>query len=426
MKTILLGLNELNLAYICKYIESGSLKNFKQLFDKYGVHETISEERYELLEPWIQWVTITTGKSYDEHKVFRLGDITSRKDLDQIFENIEARGYSVGAISPFNVENRLKKPAFFVPDPWTQTQSSGSFILRNLSNAISQAVNDNAQSKITVKSAMFFILGILYYSKLKDYLFYMSKMHRFSSLKGLKAILLDKLLGDVFLREWEKTQPDFSNLFLNSGAHIQHHYMFNSRNYSGKFKNPEWYCPQNQDPLFEILKVYDFLLGKLMKFPVRLVITTGLHQEPHSELTYYWRLKNHTEFIRVIGISKYKSIYPRMSRDFLVTFNNEEDARISCNILMSFKSKTDQTQIFSVDNRGESLFVELIYPHDIVDHFSIVGNVLIENFKKHVSFVAIKNGEHNGIGYVIDTEHKIIDQRIHLKQIHSSLLEEYK
>ena len=36
----------------------------------------------------------------------------------------------------------------------------------------------------------------------------------------------------------EKIQPDFSNLFLNSGAHIQHHYLFNSKAYVGDIKNP--------------------------------------------------------------------------------------------------------------------------------------------------------------------------------------------
>jgi hypothetical protein len=65
----------------------------------------------------LQWVTIHLGKSYKEHTLFRLGDIVNNPDLSQIFEELEAEGYSVGAVSPFNAENRLKNPAFFVPDP---------------------------------------------------------------------------------------------------------------------------------------------------------------------------------------------------------------------------------------------------------------------------------------------------------------------
>ena len=68
---------------------------------------------------------------------------------------------------------------------------------------------------------------------------------------GAKALILDSLLADVHLTLWKKHKPDFSNLFLNSGAHIQHHYLFNSKAYQGNIKNPEWYCPKDYDPLIQ-------------------------------------------------------------------------------------------------------------------------------------------------------------------------------
>ena len=37
--------------------------------------ETSSEKNYENLEPWIQWVSFYTGKSYEEHKVFFLNEL---------------------------------------------------------------------------------------------------------------------------------------------------------------------------------------------------------------------------------------------------------------------------------------------------------------------------------------------------------------
>ncbi len=70
-----LQLNELNFDYIDRYIELGYLPNFKALFDKHGYVETISESEHHLANPWIQWPTVHTGLTYDEHKVFRLGDI---------------------------------------------------------------------------------------------------------------------------------------------------------------------------------------------------------------------------------------------------------------------------------------------------------------------------------------------------------------
>ena len=122
-RTILLGLNELNFDYIKFYIDQGVLPNFKKIFEIQPPIETTSENEYKYLEPWVQWVTIHSGRSYKEHSIFRLGDIVNNPELSQIFEELEAEGLSVGAVSPFNAENRLNNPAFFVPDPWTKTQS---------------------------------------------------------------------------------------------------------------------------------------------------------------------------------------------------------------------------------------------------------------------------------------------------------------
>ena len=145
---VLLGLNELNFDFIKYYISKNLLPNFKKIFNLQHPIETFSEKEYHLLEPWIQWTTIHTGKSFSQHKVLRLGDIVDRKDLSQIFEELESKGKSIGAISPFNVDNRLKNPLFFVPDPWTKTKCSGNFMVRAIYNAIHQAVNDNSSGKL--------------------------------------------------------------------------------------------------------------------------------------------------------------------------------------------------------------------------------------------------------------------------------------
>ena len=109
------------------------------------------------------------------------------------------------------------------------------------------------------------------------------------------------------------------------------------------------------------------------------------------------------KFAGMIGIKNFTEILPRMSRDFLVKFKNEKDALDAENLLNSFYASKDGNKIFEVDNRGTSLFVELVYPNDIEDNDSIYSkesNLNLENFKSYLAFVAIKNGEHNGIGYV--------------------------
>jgi hypothetical protein len=422
MKTILLGLNELNFEFIQKYINKGFLPNFKYLFDHYNVHKTTSEQEYVHLEPWIQWVTVSTGKDFNEHGVFRLGDITKRPELAQIYEKIEEKGFTVGAISPFNVDNRLKKPSFFVPDPWTHTKVNGSWVLRGVARAVVQAVNENASQRLKFSSVLFLILALIKYSSFREYGFYIKTLLRIK-LKSSKPLILDKLLSDIFLKEWGKSQPDFSNLFLNSGAHLQHHYMFNSKVYEGNLVNPEWYCRADEDPIYDILNLYDVIVGKLLKLNARLLIATGLHQKPHEHVTFYWRLKKHRHFLSLIGIENIKSVLPRMSRDFLIEFNNEEDALCAQKILLGYLSEVDGEKIFQVDNRGNSLFVELIYAREIKQGLNILGAKRVSNFKDHVSFVAIKNGEHDGIGYLVDTKNNLDVESIPLKKVHDLILE---
>jgi hypothetical protein len=92
-----------------------------------------------------------------------------------------------------------------------------------------------------------------------------------------------------------------------------------------------------------------------------------------------------------------------MSRDFLVKFKDETDTLNAESLLNSFFASKDDIKIFEVDNRGSSLFIELVYPNDIEDDDSIyskLSNLKLENFKSYLAFVTIKNGEHNGVGYV--------------------------
>ena len=400
-KLTLIGLNELNFDFVKYYINQGKLPNFKTLLTNNKLIETISEKEHKLLEPWIQWTTIHTGKSFQEHKVFRLGDIVNFKNLNQIFEKIEDKGFSVGSISAFNADNRLKKSSFFIPDPWTKTKVSGNKLIKSLSKAIDQMVNDNSSGSLKLKSIIILLISFIKYIPINSYLNFF-KLFLKRKKPGIKAVILDNLLGEIFVTLNNIYRPDFSNLFLNSSAHIQHHYMFNSKAYTGPLVNPEWYCKKEYDPLIEILNVYDNLLGKILKNSSKVIVLTGLHQQPHNHLTYYWRLNKHEFFAKLIGV-KFREILPRMSRDFLINFDSETECKKALKIFDSYMMKKDNCKLFNVDNRGKSLFLELIYSKEINSDDSVYSTISgkeIKKFKDYISFVAIKNGEHNGLGYM--------------------------
>lgn len=401
-QVLFLEYNEINFEFLQHYIALGKLPNFARCFAKYGYSRTTSETRYEDLEPWIQWVSAHTGMSLAEHGVFRLGDIV-RHEIPQIWERLEDKGYKVGAISPMNAKNRTHDAAFFVPDPWTRTEITGPALLKKLYDAIAQAVNDNAQSKLTASSMAWLLAGTAGQARPANYGEYIRLAAGARWKSWSKALFLDLLLADMFIRQTRRTTPDFATLFLNAAAHIQHHYMFSSTVYEGPRRNPTWYVPEGEDPLLEAYSLYDRLLGQVRAaFPsARILMATGLHQDPHGAVTFYWRLADHASFLRRLGVP-FVSVQPRMSRDFLVVCSSVEDARKAAEILESAADRSG-VPLFEVDNRGSDLFITLTYPADIDEGFVYrVGDSTYSGFRKDIAFVAIKNGEHNGIGYFAD------------------------
>ncbi len=400
---LFLELNEINFDFVRKYCEAGMLPNLADLLRRYPLHRTVSEKNYEELEPWIQWVTAHTGMPLREHGVFRLGDIINT-DIDQIWEQLERRGVRVGAVSPMNAKNRLDAPAFFIPDPWTRTKVSAGPVAKDLYDAICVAVNENASGRFGPAVAWRLVRGMLAYARPRHYVKYLKYV--IGSLRGApwrRALFLDLLLGDLFVQEVRNTSPQFASLFLNAGAHIQHHYMFCSSAYGGERRNPGWYIKPGLDPVREVLELYDDMLGTVLReFPnARVMLATGLHQDPHEKMTYYWRLRRHDDFLRKIGVP-FASVEGRMSRDFLVRCNSHEQALAAQKRIESAHAPNG-APLFEVDNRGMDLFVMLVYADNVDDAFTYtVGNQTFTDLASDVVFVAIKNGKHNGIGYFLD------------------------
>ena len=227
-KLLLIELNEINFDLVKKYIQKypNLFPNLKKIMSLTAM-KTTSETSYHELEPWIQWVSVHTGKKYNEHKVFRLGDIVS-SNLRQIFEKVESLGFSVGVISAMNAKNALKNPLYFVPDPWTDTATDGSFLSNIFKSVLNQTVNDNTQSKITLRSIIYIFILYLRFIKIRDYPKFISLALSSRGKSWRKALFLDLFIHKVHLKLMEEKKPDFSTVFLNAGAHIQHHYLFNS------------------------------------------------------------------------------------------------------------------------------------------------------------------------------------------------------
>lgn len=407
-KLLVLGLNELNFDLVEKYVAGNSkqLPNFSAVLESFTFKETTSEQEYENLEPWIQWPSIFTGLSASEHSIFRLGDVVGA-GIPQIFEKLERVGYRVGVISPMNAENRLLDPAFFVPDPWTDTPSDSKFFSSKITLAIKQAVNDNSSEKISIRSIFWLVLGSIYHCRFSS-LYKMAKLALVSFGKPWRrALILDIFLSDLHRSLFKQEKPDFSLLWLNACAHIQHHYLFNSPHISPlrKALNPEWYVESHIDPFFEMLIEYDSILGDILKSHNTVALITGLSQKPYNQNKFYYRLTSHEQFLKSQNIV-YKSVQPLMTRDFTLWFDDNgqrDQARVQLkNIEIGYSNNKD-VMFGVIDVRERSLFITLTYPHEINSDTLIFSSEGPARAIDYCSFVAVKNGMHDQKGYFLSS-----------------------
>jgi hypothetical protein len=268
--------------------------------------------------------------------------------------------------------------------------------------------------------------------------------------KWYRALVCDRLLSDAFLTQWHRHQPDFSTLLLNGGAHLQHHYLFSSKVYDGERKNPDWIISEGEDPLLDILKVYDEILGDLVEAvgSDRLIMVTGLDQEPHDRTTYYYRIDDQAKFLDNIGI-QYTNTYRLMTEDFIVIFKDKEEALAAENILAQVHTvdrddifyvetgdvdKSERTtntskEIFHIENRGDSLYLQLRpfkceFPKDGA---VCSGDTVIENFNSLITLAQFKNTNHVGVGYFADTSltKDTAPERMPLKSIFPLILDAF-
>ena len=176
------------------------------------------------------------------------------------------------------------------------------------------------------------------------------------------------------------------------------------------YKNPNWFISPEHDPLEDVYVIYDKILSKYLNLEDhQIYIVTGLSQRPHNKPVFYWRLKNHHNFIDSLDIA-YTKIEPRMTRDFLITFNSENDLIYAKDILSKIADEDNKKMFAEIDTRlsEKSLFVTLTYDEDINDKiFEVKENKV--DLTDELVFVSLKNGEHDQKGYVFTNKNGILN-----------------
>ena len=423
-----INLNEINWEWLLGYAR---LKNFKNIVSLFSLEmvTTKSEKQYKYLEPWIQWPTYYLGKSFSKHNYFHLGDADKNNKNYSIYNYFQDNEGDVLALAPMNCSFKPKNNSLLIHDPWSKKGVvNGSNFLNKFWDAICYFVNENSTNNFKINYLIYLFVGLIRFARFRNYFFYLKLLTLSIFFKWARAIFLDLLLFDVYFSLVKPGRYKYSSIFLNAGAHIQHHYLYDSLIYKsqkGKNENPTCYSSifsKFLDPLYQIYKVYDHITYDLLRLSKKfnIEITTGLQQKENPKPYFQYRIKNFEDFFNLISI-KYTHYEKKMSRDVYVFFNNKCDLESARKELYKFTINNKPLFKIWLSKKDLSMFVQVSYRGDLRALKMVKFDNQLIDFTKFFTVVSIENAIHITKGWHINNFHKFKNTEIPLKDLTKEL-----
>mgnify|MGYP001463259467 CR=1 FL=1 len=222
-------LNEFNFTYLLSGAKKYQCKSILEVlsFKKVKTYTNDKKQNFNL-DPWVQAVSINTGKRSSKHKVLKLGQ-PIKKNLLQIWDVLAANKISCSVWGAMNSKFKQNKYIdYYFPDPWNFRDSTWPKSLMGLYYL------PNYYAKNYLKFSFFkffyYFINFVWTLFLNVKLFDLFKDCIFSTYlfikKGIKNFILFFLFDLIFLNLFKfninKKKSSFSIIFLNSIAHYQH------------------------------------------------------------------------------------------------------------------------------------------------------------------------------------------------------------
>ena len=418
---VLLEFNEINQRVLLDMVQAGKLPSFKRLIDHGKLATTSVDEEYDMLEPWIQWVTVHTGKSQREHKAFNLSDV-QHTHLQQIWDVLEDRGVACGLVSPMNARRGQLRKGFFVPDPWSVSDDTFPKLLDPIYRFIAERVQQHNISLEEGSSKLGFLRACLRAGVPTSALARLGAAYVAAKLDPRKkwrlAVALDRFLWDIADALRRKFKTRFTAVFMNAVAHYQHHYWTEHKHGTWRANYPVLFSKRNpvsarnlhpdDDPIAHGLTCYDGILGAAIRSVGvgSVVVVTGLSQVPFEGYAegsgfYLYRPIDHDRLFNTLGLPCSR-IAPLMSRDAMLYFANDADRARALAILESAKLNGRAVFHFSAET-DLRIFVKVIYSYDVGadDLVTALGLAQPLKWREHFVLITFKTGHHDPQGTVI-------------------------
>ena len=262
-KLLAINLNEFNLNFL-KY---GAIKyeciNIEKLLNLKNI-KTFSEDKVQdkNLDPWVQNISINSGKKSKKHKIFNLGEKIP-KNFFQIWDHLSNKKISSAVWGPMNtnfINSKFIK--LFLPDPWNNQSAVKPKELSNFYNLARTYAQNYTQRKNKIK--IIYLLNSIIYLFKSRVIFDLFRHFNIFFLIFLKKrfknyflfFLFDIVSLYLFKNLTKNKNINFSLIFLNSLAHFQHN------NWDNKYEEKDYFLLTDiiVKIIFEISAKYDSLI----------------------------------------------------------------------------------------------------------------------------------------------------------------------
>jgi hypothetical protein len=335
---IALELNELCPPLLDRWMADGSLPNFKRFHDSAEVFRTQADvSEPEKLEPWIQWYSIHTGLSYDQHGVFHLTD-GARAEHDDIWRTLIEAGRRVFSFASMNVRPFAAPGSLFVGDPWTENGDAHPPELNAYNRFVGHNVREysNREQGLTAGDYAAFLRflvthGLSAGTAWRTVRQLAEEKMRDPHLSYRRVAILDALQFDVFAHYHRAMRPDFASFFVNSVAHLQHSYWRYMEPDAFPLKPDETERARYAEAIRYGYVAMDWLIGRFLKLADRqgatLLFQTALSQQPFVKYDAkggqrFYRLRDARAFLHEAGIA-HVDVDPTMTNQYMLTFQDD-------------------------------------------------------------------------------------------------------
>lgn len=367
-RVIALEFNELSPTLIREFMKQGVLPNFSRLYRDAQVYVTDAEEAAPNLEPWIQWVTIHSGQSYDDHGVFHLGDGPKLK-TKQVWDLLSDHGLKVWVCGSMNLRYDRPINGAVLPDPWAAGtdpfpgdlfDAYFPFVQRN----VQEYTNDRVplSNSDYLRFVAFMASHGLSLQTASAIVKQLGEERITRKGKWRRATILDRLQFDVFRWYYQKERPDFSTFFVNSTAHLQHMHWRNMDPEPFKLKPTSDEQREYQHAIRYGYEMMDQLVGQVLDLAepgVTVILMSALSQQPclryeDSGGKTFYRPREFERVLEYAGVPQPFQVAPVMSEQFHLHFDSETAARDAATRLRGLN--VDGQAAMQVKDEGSSVF----------------------------------------------------------------------